>query len=85
MGILGTIISLIRLVTLSGSEIIINFSTALTSTFWGLVSAIVFKAISGLLHSRVATNDEMIQILFTRIDTYDYNAMIQKKEAGNEV
>jgi chemotaxis protein MotA len=77
LGILGTIISLIRLVTFSGSEIMINFSTALTSTFWGLVGAIIFKAISGILQAQVNTNAEMITILFTRIDTYEYNKMVK--------
>lgn len=77
MGILGTIISLIRLVTFSGSEIMINFSTALTSTFWGLIGAIVFKAIGGIVQSQVDTNEEMITILFTRIDTYEYGEMVK--------
>jgi hypothetical protein len=72
MGILGTIISLIKLVTLSGSEIIINFSTALTSTFWGLIGAVVFKAIGGLLHGKIETNSEMLTILFNRVDHFEY-------------
>ncbi|MDA3847033.1 MAG: MotA/TolQ/ExbB proton channel family protein [Vallitaleaceae bacterium] len=80
LGILGTIISLIRLVTFSGSEIIVNFTTALTSTFWGLVGAIIFKAIGGVINSRIETNHEMITILFNRMDTFEYEALINKNE-----
>jgi len=80
LGILGTIISLIRLVTFSGSEIIINFSTALTSTFWGLIGAIIFKAIGGVIHSRIDTNHEMITILFNRMDAFEYQELTDKTQ-----
>jgi chemotaxis protein MotA len=77
LGILGTIISLIKIVTFSNSEVIVNFSSALTSTFWGLVFAIIFKAIYGIISSKVETNAELMSLLINRID--DYNLKLKLK------
>ncbi|QUI21926.1 MotA/TolQ/ExbB proton channel family protein [Vallitalea pronyensis] len=70
MGILGTIISLLRLASLSNDSIMFNFTTALTSTFWGLVCAIVFKAIDGTIYPKIALNDDSFNLLINRIDQY---------------
>ncbi|GKX28036.1 hypothetical protein SH1V18_05160 [Vallitalea longa] len=70
MGILGTIISLLRLVSFSSDTIMLNFTTALTSTFWGLVCAIIFKAIDGTISPKIAFNDDNFNLLINRIDRY---------------
>lgn len=70
MGILGTIISLLRLASLSNDSIMFNFTTALTSTFWGLVCAIIFKAIDGTIYPKIALNDDSFNLLINRIDQY---------------
>ncbi len=49
LGILGTIIGLLRMIGLESTIVMSNFTIALTSTFWGLVFAIVFKAIDGMI------------------------------------
>lgn len=69
-GILGTVLSLLRLVDFSNSSIIANFSTALTSTFWGLVFAIVFRFLDGKISSVIQSNQEGLNLLLNRIDTY---------------
>ncbi|WP_273325378.1 MotA/TolQ/ExbB proton channel family protein [Vallitalea guaymasensis] len=70
MGILGTIISLLRLVSFTSDTIMLNFTTALTSTFWGLVCAIIFKAIDGTVSPKIAFNDDNFNLLISRIDRY---------------
>jgi len=68
MGILGTIISLLRMVNLTNGDVIFNFTTALTSTFWGLVFAILFKGLTTSLFSRNEQNSEDFELLVRRID-----------------
>lgn len=72
LGILGTIISLIRIVSMESDTLMLNFSTALTSTFWGLLGAIIFKSIGGILSGTSETNNDMLLLLFNRIDEYEY-------------
>ena len=68
LGILGTILSLLKIITYSNAEVMTNFSSALTSTFWGLIFAIAFKGVNGLISSKIETNSEILSLLFTRID-----------------
>ncbi|NLP45557.1 MAG: MotA/TolQ/ExbB proton channel family protein [Epulopiscium sp.] len=70
LGILGTVISLLSLVDFSSQVIITNFATALTSTFWGLIWAIVCKGLEGWITSRVYYNEENFTLLLQRIDQY---------------
>lgn len=70
LGILGTIISLLRLASLSQANVMINFTTALTSTFWGLVCAIVFKAIDGSISPKIELNNDSFNLLINRLDQY---------------
>ncbi|NLL70046.1 MAG: MotA/TolQ/ExbB proton channel family protein [Epulopiscium sp.] len=70
LGILGTIISLLSLVDFSSQVVMLNFTTALTSTFWGLIWAIVCKSLEGFIASRVAYNEESFSLLLQRIDQY---------------
>ncbi|NMA84197.1 MAG: hypothetical protein GX962_10095 [Epulopiscium sp.] len=73
LGILGTIISLLSLVDFSSQLVMVNFTTALTSTFWGLIWAIVCKSLEGWIASRVSYNDENFALLIQRIDQYQSN------------
>ena len=43
-----------------------NFFSALTSTFWGLVFAIIFKLLDGFLVSRIEDNDKNVTLLLER-------------------
>lgn len=70
LGILGTILSLIKIVGLGDTSLMLNFSEALTSTFWGLIFGITFKAFGGILSGRSESNNEMLQLLFQRIDDF---------------
>ncbi|MCT4542260.1 MAG: MotA/TolQ/ExbB proton channel family protein [Vallitalea sp.] len=70
MGILGTIISLLRLTSFSNDMIMFNFTTALTSTFWGLVCAILFKSIDSTIYPKIALNEDSFNLLLSRIDQY---------------
>ncbi|PKM57850.1 MAG: hypothetical protein CVU98_04025 [Firmicutes bacterium HGW-Firmicutes-3] len=69
LGILGTIIALLGMVDLEGGSVILNFTTALTSTFWGLVFAIGFKGINTTLLSKSELNSEDFELLIKRIDS----------------
>lgn len=69
LGILGTIISLLRMVDPGSVEVIYNFTTALTSTFWGMVFAIVYKGLSTNLISSMEQNSESFELLIRRIDS----------------
>ena len=68
LGILGTIIGLLRMIGLESSMVMNNFTIALTSTFWGLVFAIIFKAIDGMVAPVFYQNQENLQLLYERID-----------------
>lgn len=68
LGILGTIVGLL-LMTESGSrEVMGNFMIALTSTFWGLIFSIFFKAYDAGLSPAYYQNGENVRMLFERID-----------------
>jgi hypothetical protein len=47
---------------------LLNFTTALTSTFWGLVFAIGFKGVTTTLFSKSELNSENFELLIKRID-----------------
>jgi len=68
MGILGTIIALLGMVNLGSAEVLINFTTALTSTFWGLVFAIAFKGMTTMLLAQNELNAENFELLIKRVD-----------------
>ena len=68
MGILGTIIGLLRMVGMDSGIVMANFTVALTSTFWGLVFSIVFKAFDGMLAPTFYQNQENLQLIYERLD-----------------
>lgn len=68
MGILGTIIGLLRMVGMDSAIVMSNFTIALTSTFWGLVFSIAFKALDGMLAPNYYQNQENLQLIYERMD-----------------
>ena len=81
MGILGTIISLLGLVS-DMSDISSNFYGALTSTFWGLVFAIFFKILDGFVSPKIEDNERNVQlILENQSDRIEYkNTGVNKED-----
>ena len=68
LGILGTVISLLPMVP--GIETMRqNFLVALTSTLWGLVFAIIFKLLDGLLSPRIEDNIKTIDLYLSKKST----------------
>ena len=65
LGILGTVVSLLPMVA-ELADMQTNFFAALTSTFWGLVFAIIFKLLDGFLSSRMEDNDKAVNLLLER-------------------
>ena len=65
LGILGTVVSLLPMVS-ELADMQTNFFAALTSTFWGLVFAILFKLLDGFLSSRMEDNDKAVNLLLER-------------------
>ena len=65
LGILGTVISLIPMAA-DIANMQHSFFTALTSTFWGLVFAIIFKFLDGFLSVRIEENTNNIMLYLDR-------------------
>ena len=68
MGLLGTGVSLLPMVAEVGSMDSTTglFFAALTSTFWGIVFAIIFKAINGILQAEIEYLDSLATLYFER-------------------
>mgnify|MGYP002626083102 CR=1 FL=1 len=65
LGILGTVLSLLPIVAdLSDTQQ--SFFAALTSTFWGLVFAILFKFIDSFLSPHIEDNDKNVTLFLER-------------------
>ena len=67
LGILGTVIALIRIDGFTADTVSTSFLAALTSTFWGLVGATICKALEGGIVSRVEANRDNLNILIESI------------------
>lgn len=65
LGILGTVTSLLGLVA-DTSDITGNFYGALTSTFWGLIFAIVFKFLDGVISAKIEDNEKNVALYLER-------------------
>lgn len=68
MGLLGTVIALIPMVGEMDTNL---FFMALTSTFWGIVFAIIFKGLNGYLQAKVEENNELVQTYLLRKDAFE--------------
>ncbi|MDI9468766.1 MAG: MotA/TolQ/ExbB proton channel family protein [Bacillota bacterium] len=66
MGILGTVISLIPMVDALDSETKNLFFAALTSTFWGIVFAIIFKGLNGWLAAEINFCEDSVALYLER-------------------
>ncbi len=65
LGILGTVSSLLSLVQ-DMSDVQGSFYGALTSTFWGLIFAIVFKVLDGVISSKIEDNEKTVALYLER-------------------
>lgn len=65
LGILGTVISLLHLAG-DMSDVTGNFYGALTSTFWGLVFAIIFKFLDGMIAPKIEYNEKSVSLYLER-------------------
>lgn len=74
LGILGTVVSLLPMVA-DLANMQLNFFAALTSTFWGLVFAIIFKLMDGFLSSRMEDNEKSVELLLARRIDYEVAAL----------
>ena len=61
LGILGTVISLLGMVN-DMSNVQGNFYGALTSTFWGLIFAILFKFLDGVISPEIESNEKSVRL-----------------------
>lgn len=59
LGILGTVVSLLGLVS-DMNNVTGNFYGALTSTFWGLIFAILFKFLDGIVSPQIESNEKSV-------------------------
>ncbi len=67
MGILGTVISLLSVTAMDMEMVQMNFMTALSSTFWGIIGAIICRVIEGALTPAVERNMDNFDILISKI------------------
>lgn len=58
MGMLGTVISLISMADLIGTTTTESFFAALTSTFWGIVAALIFKFLDASISYKIEDNEK---------------------------
>ncbi|MBR1863589.1 MAG: MotA/TolQ/ExbB proton channel family protein [Ruminococcus sp.] len=65
LGILGTVISLLGMVA-DTTNVTGNFYGALTSTFWGLVFAIIYKFLDGMIYSKIEDNEKSVELFLQR-------------------
>ena len=71
LGMLGTILSLLDMVDLNSQAVTLNFTVALTSTFWGLLCALSFKAVDAMLAPRITQNRDHLKLLLERLDHFE--------------
>ncbi len=66
MGLLGTVVSLLPMVEEIGEVATGLFFSALTSTMWGIIFAVIFKAMNGCIYSRIEDNEKNIEVYLQR-------------------
>jgi len=77
LGILGTVISLIGMVG-NTTDIEGNFFAALTSTFWGLIFAIVFKFLDAFISPKLDDGERAAELFMQRRPSFSSG----KRESG---
>lgn len=87
LGMLGTIIALLKLS--SGSENLIqNFYSALTSTFWGMVFAVGFKIVDAFVSAKVEANEKAVSLRlqqFLELEQKEKPRVRKKSESVSEL
>ncbi len=73
LGILGTVVSLLPMVNMIGSTTNALFFSALTSTFWGVVFAVIFKGFNGYLSAQIEDNEKNIATYLERNSVSEKN------------
>ena len=63
LGMLGTVVSMIPMVNSIGAENAQLFFAALTSTFWGIVCALICKAFDILIYYKIDDNEKHLEYL----------------------
>ncbi len=63
MGMLGTVYSLLPMVDTLGTSSTDAFFSALTSTFWGIIAALVFKLLDASLSYKIEDNEKYMEYL----------------------
>lgn len=64
LGMLGTVVSLIPMVKAIGSESTGLFFSALTSTFWGIVCAMIFKLLDATISYKIDDIEKHMEYMF---------------------
>lgn len=82
LGILGTVISLIGMAG-SGQTVENGFFAALTSTFWGLVFAIVFKFLDGFISPKLDDGERAAELYMQRRAENDIRTVTESPETEN--
>lgn len=85
LGILGTVVSLLGLVS-DTSDVTGNFYGALTSTFWGLVFAIAFKFLDGIISAKIEDNEKNVALFLERNNTFNkHTSLAVRKSQASEM
>ena len=72
LGILGTVLSLLRITVFESELVRTNFTLALTSTMWGLAFALIYKMVEGFIVSVTTQNEKDLNLIRERIDKFDF-------------
>ncbi|MBQ2802314.1 MAG: MotA/TolQ/ExbB proton channel family protein [Lachnospiraceae bacterium] len=64
LGMLGTVVSLIPMVNSIGAAATESFFAALTSTFWGIIAALIFKGLDASVSYKIEDNEKHMEYIF---------------------
>lgn len=64
MGMFGTVLSLLSMMDLIGTEATGAFFEALTSTFWGIIFAMIYKAVDSFISYKIDDNEKHMEYIF---------------------
>ncbi|MCR4863492.1 MAG: MotA/TolQ/ExbB proton channel family protein [Ruminococcus sp.] len=84
LGILGTVVSLLGLVA-DDTDVTGNFYGALTSTFWGLIFAIIFKFMDGIISAKIEDNEKTVALYLDRNNSRNRNAAVSAVQETSPV
>lgn len=64
LGMLGTVIALIFMTDSIGTAATESFFSALTSTFWGIIAALIFKILDASISYKIEDNEKHMEYMF---------------------